>query len=454
MANRSRKGKSFEDPRNTRVYAPTHRSGIKPNEQKQDKPVSRQAGRPAQTKTGLRAIQQATGQTMDARANKPSKKAACAQRKPATLQTYGRQETERKPTGRYTGASNTVIRKSKPQDKQAKPGKAQRAEAGKQKQPASTRHKSIKSRTKQGNHYEGVHRLESPLQWEKQKQKKARKQREPIDQKKLLTILISIVSMFILLAAGYFIFLVDTIFVEGNEKYSESSIVSVTGLTTGRHMLFYDLEKIKADIAENPYLKVVGVERELPRTIHITIVEREEAAAIAVQDYHVIIDVEGHVLSISTGSDISNLLRITGISQMGFQVNQPLDTGSNMQIQALMLILQQIEAFNLRADIVSIDLTNPLRLSMQTKEGIAVLLGQSDNMEKKMYWLRETLPSLRGGGITEGTLDVSAKSGAIYSPPQATPPASSAPEKGEPGEGESGEQPIGGEGNEPEGAGE
>lgn len=401
---------------------------------------------------GQGVIQQATGQTIGAQANKPRKKTARAQGKPATLQSYGRQETERKPLGRYTGASNTVIRKSKPQDKQAKPGKAQRAQEGKQKQAASTRRKNVKRRAKQGNQYEGIHRLESPLQWEKQKQKKACKQREPIDQKKLLTILICIVSVFILLAAGYFIFLVDTILVEGNKKYSESSIISVTGLTTGRHMLLYDLEKIKTDIAANPYLKVVSVEKELPRTIHITIVEREEAAAIAVQDYHVIIDVEGHVLSISTGSDISNLLRITGISQMGFQVNQPLDTGSNMQIQALMQILQQIVAFNLRADIVSIDLTNPLRLSMQTKEGIVVLLGQSDNMEKKMYWLRGTLPSLRGGGITEGTLDVSPKGGAIYSPPgQVAPPATSMPEKEEP---ESGEQPIEGEGGEPVGAGE
>lgn len=430
MANQSGKGNRSDGPRKTRVYAPTHRSGATSNEQR--KPAKQADKRPApmmakETAQKIKrppvSAQRNRGQ---ASFEKPvSRHTARGQVSPP--QNTGRSEQPRRQTGRHTGAADKVLTLDLRKNRQGQHAKAKSARQKNGSNNSRNRAKANKP-VQRDTRYGGIHRLMEPLRWEEQKKERQRKQRNPINPKTLLSISIGVVSMALVLAALYFVFIVDTILVEGNARYSESSIIEISELATGRHMLLNNLDKAKARIVANPYLKVVSIERELPRTIHIVIEEREEVAAIAVQDYVVIIDMEGHVLSIGAGSDISSLLRITGISQLGFQVNQKLDTGSDMQIRALMLILEQMEAYSLRADIVSIDLTNPLRLTMQTTDGITVLLGQPENMEQKMYWLRQTLPSLRGGGITQGTLDVSPKGGAIYSPPNTVTPV---PEEGE-----------------------
>ena len=63
------------------------------------------------------------------------------------------------------------------------------------------------------------------------------------------------------------------------------------------------------------------------------------------------------------------------------------------------------------------DLANPLHVCLYTKDNVEVVLGQPDGLSEKLAWMRDALPSLRKSGATGGTLDVSAKGGAIYSPP-------------------------------------
>lgn len=398
LEKRSGNGGGRQNPRseNTRVYAPTHRSA-------QGQSTGQEPGQ-------LRKKQPSSSGRQSQRAAREAQPAAPSRQRPQAK----RQEQPRKP------ARQTVLRQP-----------AVQTEPVPKKRP-SARQENAKRRTPPPDRragYENIHRVENVARKERQAQKEQSKaarrearrvrraQREPMDRNKLLTLLIVVVAFIGLLAAGYFVFLVDTIVVDGNERYSEGSIISLSGLVTGRHMLLANLDKAQEAMEENPYIKVVGVERELPRTLRITIEERVAVAAIAVQDYDVVIDVEGHVLAIGADSGQEPLLRVTGISQLGFKLNQKLGTSTDIQIRGLLLILEQLAQENLGEDITSIDLANPLRLTMRTKEGITVVLGQSDGLDEKIRWLKLALPSLRAGGIASGTLDVGAKGGAIYSPP-------------------------------------
>ncbi len=295
--------------------------------------------------------------------------------------------------------------------------------------PASHAKKAQNGRTRpakkqQQAGYGSIHRLEdvgnapSPraAQRGKSADKPPKKKVQPLDRKKLLAYLIAGVAAVGLLLSGYFVFLLEHIEVDGNEQYSDQSIIELSGLKAGRHMLLCDLNEAKVSIGTNAYLKVVSVKRELPRTIRITVQERQEIAAIVSQGYDVIIDKEGYVLSIGAGSDLSGLLRITGMSQLGFEVNAPIGTRSDFQTQTLLTMIEQLMAFELFDDVSELDLSNPLRVCLYTDEGITVVIGQAENLSDKLAWMRDALPSLRTGGITEGTLDVSAKGGAIFSP--------------------------------------
>lgn len=405
----ARGARGAQSSRNTRVYAPTHKST--PQAPARDKP----GGKPARSKKNVAGKQ--------APAEQGAERKAQAATQAAQVNRTRQAPTNRTPTSRT--AANGVARKRAPG--QAPPGRTPRGRTPPERTPSKGQGRGAKA-AKRG--YGSIHRLET-MEETRAKKQRSRKKKEPVDSKKLLAYLIAGVSLAGALLAGYFVFLVDNIQVEGNEKYSAESIISLSGLVTGRHLLLSNAERAAGRIQENPYVHVTSIEKELPRTIRITVEERREAAYIEARDFDVVIDAAGHVLSIGGGKDVAGLLRITGISQVGFQVNQTLGPASDMQVQALLSLLQLLDARGLRADIQSIDLTNPLRLSMLTTEGITVLLGQGDNLADKLYWMEQTLPSLRAGSITEGTLDVSAKGGAIYSPRGAVAPQ--APDGGEPG---------------------
>jgi len=223
------------------------------------------------------------------------------------------------------------------------------------------------------------------------------------------------------LIGGYFLFLVEDIVIEGASNYSAEDIISISGLETGRHMMLCDTEAAYKRLEADPYLKVRSIELEFPRTIRISIKERKEIAAIAAQGYDVIIDCEGHVLAIGELMASNRLMRVIGMSQVGFHVNEPLGTGSDLQVKTLITLIEQLKFYGLIEEVSEADLSNPLRVSLLTTDGITVVVGQPDNIKEKLAWMRDVLPSLRSGENTTGVLDVSAKGGAIYSP--ATPPA-------------------------------
>ncbi len=284
----------------------------------------------------------------------------------------------------------------------------------------------------------------------KPKKKNGKKQeKQPRNWKNVIGWIMAAVVALGIMAGLYFVFLLDTVKVEGNEQYADASIIELSGLHFGTHMLLCNLDAAKENIQQNPYLKVVSIERSLPRTVVITVQERKETAAIRSMDYDVIIDSEGHVLSIGSGSDLSGLLNVYGISVTGFQVGKPIGDSTDFRTNALLTIFDSLQASELMEEVSEIDLSNTMRVTFRTPGGVTVLIGQPEGLEDKLGWMRDGLASLKRSGVSGGTLDVSARGGAIYSPeqhasqntdtqeppPEDTDPAEPPPEDGDPDDG-------------------
>ncbi|MDL2258893.1 FtsQ-type POTRA domain-containing protein [Eubacteriales bacterium OttesenSCG-928-K08] len=244
------------------------------------------------------------------------------------------------------------------------------------------------------------------------------KRSEPVSLKTVIVASSCVVAVIGMLLAGYFLFQLEYVVVEGNTAYAAEQIVELSALTNGKHMLLCDLEGAKANIETNPYIQVMEIVREYPRTICVRVKERQEVAAISSQGYDVVVDEQGYVLSIGMGSDLSSLLRVTGMSQHGYQVNKPIGEASDIQVDSMRAIITNLKDYGLLDKMALLDLSNPLRVSMETREGIDIVLGQADGLGDKMKWIVAALPSIEISNDDGGVLDVSARSGAIYSPVQ------------------------------------
>ncbi len=246
-----------------------------------------------------------------------------------------------------------------------------------------------------------------------------KKKRQKSAKQMLANTFFAIALTIAVLTAGYYVFLLNDITVYGNDTYASDYIVELSGLKLGEHLLFCDLDAAKENIQENPYLQVDDITYGFPNRIAVRITERKEVAGIIGLDYNVIIDKNGYVLSMSGGTDLSNLLQVTGVSMSGFQLGQRLGEGGDFGTATLIEMIDVLSRFNLLTSIKSIDLTTPLAVKMKATNGLTVHVGQPIDLENKMQSLSVLLPRFIAQGISDGTLYLSAKGGSVYSPSNA-----------------------------------
>lgn len=254
---------------------------------------------------------------------------------------------------------------------------------------------------------------------EKQKRVRARR-------KKLIRLVIlSFVAIMLITAAAltYFMLIVDSIEIYGCTRYDANELVSASGLSVGKHMWLQRTDEAESRMEENSYIASAIVTRVYPDKLVINITEREEAAVLVGMNTQAVIDKEGYVLYIGARADYSGLIQISGMGSSGYHVNQRLGEESDFNSRTLITLLDAVYAAGLEAEIVSIDLGNPLSINMETASGVTIHLGQIDNAGEKLADFKTVLPTLKAKGFSaDGTLDLSAQGDPVYSPERTAEP--------------------------------
>lgn len=256
-----------------------------------------------------------------------------------------------------------------------------------------------------------------------QSKKKNSKKKEDGSLQRMLTIVITAVVIVGLLITAYFLLQIDRIIVSGSTRFSAQEIVRFADLELGSQLWLVNEEKVTDGIEEaSPYLVVDSIEREYPNTLRINIRERVEAAAISYQNMTVIIDAQGHVLSIGSRGDLTGLLLVQGMSASGYTVNQRLGELTDFYTNTLISTMDALSKHEILTEIAVLDVSNPLSIVMETTSGVEVHIGQAERLDEKMDALAAVLPELDRLNLTDGTLDLSAKGDPVYSPERTPAP--------------------------------
>ena len=125
--------------------------------------------------------------------------------------------------------------------------------------------------------------------------------------------------MLIALALGYgfaqsSIFNVRSIEVNGVSRISKEDIVALSGFTLGGHIYEANLNKAQTMIKTNLWVEQVSVERRLPSTLVINVIERVPVAAIITQDSIYIVDFSGTLLLKQKLLDGLAVIAVSGIT--------------------------------------------------------------------------------------------------------------------------------------------
>jgi len=152
-----------------------------------------------------------------------------------------------------------------------------------------------------------------------------------VHRKKLtfLIIFIIFISLFFISNKWRFDLNVERIEVEGNNLLPVDVILKQSGVKINSGLYDFDLKEIEGRINKISYVKIAYVERELPSTLYIKVIEREPIALIYLNKLSYI-DIEKTIMPYNFYKHIIDLPLITGVK---------IDIPSDKLIDSILIML-------------------------------------------------------------------------------------------------------------------
>ncbi len=171
-------------------------------------------------------------------------------------------------------------------------------------------------------------------------------------------------------------FAIRVVEVEGNHRLSQEDLSRAAGLTLGSNVFAVDLDTARARLLDNPWIRDASVERRLPSTFHLRVVEREAIALACLQPSNelLLVSTEGELFKPIEPGDPSDLPVLTGLS-----VDLGRD-GIQAQVKRALELLSSYEHMPLakRYPPQEIHAAEDGRLSLVIgKQGVVLALGDS-----------------------------------------------------------------------------
>lgn len=215
---------------------------------------------------------------------------------------------------------------------------------------------------------------------------------------------------------GYFIyeyFQVRQVLPAGNARFTSAYVRAIADVAEGTHMLQVSEEQIRQNVQSvEPYLQVVSVTRRLPDTVVIEVEERRPAAFLPYENLFLLIDINTDILELADSAASPECPVVEGISVTDPHVGSEIETADAFKISIMQEILQDLDNRNLFPLIALVDLSNINNIRLESRDGLAIRLGQAERIGDKIKWIQNRLPAL--AGQSDGLLDVSSGSFATY----------------------------------------
>ncbi|MGI4775847.1 MAG: cell division protein FtsQ/DivIB [Janthinobacterium lividum] len=108
-------------------------------------------------------------------------------------------------------------------------------------------------------------------------------------------------------------FELENVIIEGEQNINRQDILSTLNADTGTPIFAINLKEIKEQIEKNCWIKKAVIERQLPSTIYIKLLERIPIAIWQINQKLYLIDDEGHKITNKISDNFSKLPHLVGV---------------------------------------------------------------------------------------------------------------------------------------------
>lgn len=236
--------------------------------------------------------------------------------------------------------------------------------------------------------------------------------------------LATVVAVVLALLFGMSIFFkVEEIQITGTVKYDPAEIMEASGIVKGENLLTLNKKRISANIQNNKaYIDTVQVGTKLPGTVVIAVTELD--IFYAAQDQNGgwwLLSSAGKVVDSCEAALAEDYTRILGVQladpAAGAQASayepprEPDETGTPVTVYAqeklelAITIIQNMEANGFIGTVATVDVTDPGDIQLWYGARFQMLLGDGNNLPRKLGALEQVLDSL--DNHASGILDAS-----------------------------------------------
>lgn len=220
---------------------------------------------------------------------------------------------------------------------------------------------------------------------------------------------------------------VREVVVLGCEARDPADVVDLAAIANDESIFKLNFDEIRQKIDADPYFEVESIDYVFPDKLRIQVQERRASAAIRYQDSFLVVDETGFVLEVRQSLGDLSLPVVSSLNVVGgTAVEETVTASQESQMDALRAILSELHKQEVIQLISEINLEAVSDLWMTTVSGFEVRLGNFEDMDEKIRWLRAVEPILVSEGYSGGVITVSTGENASYLAPEETAPAETA----------------------------
>lgn len=213
--------------------------------------------------------------------------------------------------------------------------------------------------------------------------KKRRRACKKLDIRRFVRIMKLVFMLFLIVMALYYfsqspLFAVQKIEVEGLQHLTYSELIQESGLNKGQNIFRIDTDQIKKRLLRDPLIEQIAVKRFMPHTIIIKIKERQPRALFLANSTLLVIDANGYCLDRLSAGRSYDLPVITGLKPISIELGERVSTSEEIKL-LLAALRPELQSF-----FSEFNLSEKNRIIAYSREGIPVLLGSTEDLEKKI----------------------------------------------------------------------
>ena len=207
-------------------------------------------------------------------------------------------------------------------------------------------------------------------------------------------------------------FRVETIDVQGSERYAPEDVIDASGVLRGTYLVLIPKEQTIQRIKETlPYVRSVELDRHFPTTLRLTVTDDYAAARVTSGDSFWLLDPQGKVLEQAQPDADYGCLTVTGLDLMApvpMEQAQVLDENGG-QLKGLIALMTALEQQQMLGQITEINAGSKTEISMIYQGRLRVKFMIGADYERKIRIFREIVALI--GEYETGTVDLKTERG-------------------------------------------